>query len=65
MADVPKDLQQEIRRLEEVFTIDGKKLKQITEHFVKELAKGMIVVLLSSHGLSMIWLISQLTTYRT
>jgi hexokinase len=40
MADVPKDLMQEIKRLEELFTVDTAKLKAITEHFVKELAKG-------------------------
>jgi hexokinase len=40
MADVPKDLMEEIKRLEELFTVDTAKLKLITEHFVKELAKG-------------------------
>jgi hexokinase len=40
MADVPKDLLQEIKRLEELFTVDTAKLKSITEHFIKELAKG-------------------------
>ena len=41
MADVPKDLLQEIKRLEELFTVDTAKLKQITDHFVKELEKGV------------------------
>ena len=41
MADVPKDLLQEIKRLEEMFTVDTQKLKQITEHFVAELTKGL------------------------
>lgn len=41
MADVPKDLMQEIKRLEELFTVDTTKLKAITDHFVKELEKGM------------------------
>lgn len=41
MADVPKDLLQEIKRLEELFTVDKAKLKAITDHFVKELEKGM------------------------
>lgn len=40
MADVPKDLLQEIKRLEEMFTVPTAKLKAITEHFVKELEKG-------------------------
>jgi hexokinase len=40
MADVPKDLLQEIKRLEDLFTVDTAKLKSITDHFVKELAKG-------------------------
>jgi hexokinase len=40
MADVPKDLLQEIKRLEELFTVDATKLKAITKHFVSELAKG-------------------------
>jgi hexokinase len=41
MADVPKDLLQEIKRLEEMFNVDTAKLKSITEHFVKELTKGV------------------------
>ena len=40
MADVPKDLMQEITRLEELFTVDTARLKLITEHFVSELTKG-------------------------
>jgi hypothetical protein len=40
MADVPKDLLQEIKKLEQHFTIDTPKLKQITDHFVSELKKG-------------------------
>jgi hexokinase len=42
MADVPKDLLQEIKRLEEQFTVSSAKLKAITDHFVSELTKGMI-----------------------
>ena len=41
MADVPKDLLQEIKRLEELFIVDTEKLKAITDHFVSELAKGL------------------------
>lgn len=40
MADVPKDLLQEIKRLEDLFTVDRAKLKAITNHFVSELDKG-------------------------
>jgi hexokinase len=40
MADVPKDLLQEIKKLEELFAIEKPKLKEITNHFVSELTKG-------------------------
>ena len=40
MADVPKDLLDHIKHLEEIFTVDQKKLKDVTDHFVKELEKG-------------------------
>jgi predicted transcriptional regulator len=40
MADVPKDLLQEIKRLEEMFIVPAEKLKEITTHFVSELEKG-------------------------
>lgn len=40
MADVPKDLLQEIKKLEELFTVDTKTLKAITDHFISELDKG-------------------------
>jgi hexokinase len=39
--DVPKDLVKEIEQLEQLFTVDTAKLKEITDHFVKELTKGM------------------------
>ncbi len=42
MADVPKDLLQEIKKLEQQFTVPKEKLKEITAHFVKELEKGKI-----------------------
>lgn len=41
MADVPKDLLDQIDRLEELFTVPQEKLKQITEHFKAELTKGI------------------------
>lgn len=39
-ADVPKDLLEQVRRLEELFTVPAEKLKEITNHFVSELTKG-------------------------
>lgn len=39
-VDVPKDLLKEIKHLEQLFTIDTPKLKEITERFVHELEKG-------------------------
>lgn len=43
MADVPKDLLQEIKKLEEQFTVPKEKLKEITAHFVEELKKGTFI----------------------
>lgn len=43
MADVPKDLLEQIEELERLFTIDQAKLKEITNHFVGELEKGMSI----------------------
>ena len=40
MADVPKDLLDQIKELEKLFTVDRAKLKEVTDHFVKELEKG-------------------------
>lgn len=40
MADVPKDLLQEIEKLTEMFTVPAEKLKSITTHFISELEKG-------------------------
>ena len=44
MADVPKDLLQQIKELEEIFCVDQAKLKEVTNHFVKELDKGLYLV---------------------
>ncbi|KAK8183361.1 hexokinase-domain-containing protein [Phyllosticta capitalensis] len=41
MADVPKDLLQTIQHLESIFTVPTSKLKEITDHFVTELEKGL------------------------
>ena len=46
MADVPDDLLEQIKYLEKVFTVDQAKLKEVTNHFVKELEKGKSSVLL-------------------
>ena len=40
MADVPKNLAEEIKKLEEMFTVPQAKLKSITDHFITELEKG-------------------------
>ncbi|KAI9744050.1 MAG: hexokinase A, partial [Candelina submexicana] len=40
-ADVPKNVLEEIRELERLFTVDTAKLKEITDHFVNELTKGL------------------------
>lgn len=46
MADVPDDLLEQIKYLENIFTVDQAKLKEVTNHFVKELEKGKSSVLL-------------------
>ena len=40
LNDVPEDLLDEIKRLEKLFIVEKPKLKEITNHFVDELAKG-------------------------
>lgn len=40
IADAAQGLRPEIEQLERQFTIDTKKLKEITDHFVSELEKG-------------------------
>ncbi len=40
MADVPKDLLEQIKELERLFIVDQAKLKEVTDHFVTELEKG-------------------------
>ena len=41
MADMPRDLKEQIDKLEELFVVPTSKLKEITDHFVKELEKGL------------------------
>jgi hexokinase len=43
MADVPRDLLDQINKLEEQFTVPGDQLKAISAHFVNELTKGLTV----------------------
>lgn len=40
MHDLPQNLLQQIKDFEDMFTVDRAKLKQIVNHFVKELEKG-------------------------
>ena len=42
MSDVPEDLLEQIKALEKLFSVDQAKLKQVTDHFVKELDKGKV-----------------------
>ncbi|KAK3354316.1 hexokinase [Neurospora tetraspora] len=43
LDNIPKDLRKEIEHLERLFTVDGAKLKEVTNHFVNELEKGLSV----------------------
>ncbi|CAG9971399.1 unnamed protein product [Clonostachys byssicola] len=40
-AEFPKDLLDQIKYIEELFTVETPKLKEISDHFVNELAKGL------------------------
>ena len=40
LADVPRDLLEQIKDLEQQFTVDKAKLKEITNHFLSELERG-------------------------
>jgi hexokinase len=40
-ADMPSDLKTQIDKLEEQFMVPSDKLKAISDHFVKELEKGL------------------------
>lgn len=53
LADAPKDLLNEIKHLEGLFTVDTAKLKQITDHFVNELEKGAFVLARRQAGLGL------------
>ncbi|VUC28656.1 unnamed protein product [Clonostachys rosea] len=42
-AEFPKDLLEQKKYIEEIFTVETAKLKEISDHFVNELAKGLSV----------------------
>lgn len=41
MADLPQNLQEQIKEFEQTFTVDTAVLKKVVDHFVKELEKGV------------------------
>jgi hexokinase len=41
LAQVPSDLSAQVQRLEDLFTVSTEKLKEITDHFVSELERGL------------------------
>lgn len=41
MADMPRDLKEQIDKLEELFVVSTSKLKEISNHFVDELERGL------------------------
>lgn len=43
LGGVPDNLLRTLRELGELFTVETDKLKEITDHFVKELEKGSIL----------------------
>ncbi|KAJ6023508.1 uncharacterized protein N7446_013873 [Penicillium canescens] len=43
LQDVPEQLTQSLKQYEDWFIVDGDKLKEITAHFVDELAKGLSI----------------------
>ncbi|EEH38094.2 hexokinase [Paracoccidioides lutzii Pb01] len=43
MAEMPTELLDQLKTLEELFTVDQAKLKKIVDHFIKELEKGLSV----------------------
>ena len=41
MADVPKELMQQIENFEKIFTVPTETLQAVTKHFISELEKGL------------------------
>lgn len=64
MADVPKSLLDQISKLEELFTVPKEKLKEISDHFVSELTKGLTVEG-GSIPMNPTWVMSFPTGYET
>lgn len=44
LGSIPDSLLVTLRDMEKTFTVDTSKLKEVTEHFVKELEKGLFVI---------------------
>ncbi|WEW57971.1 hexokinase [Emydomyces testavorans] len=51
MADIPKDLLEQLKQLEELFTVDQARLKKVVDHFANELEK----VLGQSQPMNVTW----------
>ncbi|KAH8814906.1 hexokinase-domain-containing protein [Xylogone sp. PMI_703] len=64
MADVPKSMLAQISKLEELFTVPKEKLKEISDHFVSELTKGLTVEG-GSIPMNPTWVMSFPTGYET
>jgi hexokinase len=47
LKDVPPEILSQVNKLEDMFIISREKLKEITDHFVKELEKGVARINLS------------------
>ena len=41
MVDMPKDLLDEIKKFEDMFSVDAATLQKVTKHFISELSKGL------------------------
>jgi len=50
MALVPKDLLEQISDLEKLFTVPTEKLLSVTDRFVSELEKGILLPILHPNG---------------
>lgn len=49
MADMPDVLLEQIKEIEDIFTVNQATLKKIVAHFVKELEKGMQIPIFLTH----------------
>ncbi|PHH49780.1 Hexokinase [Ceratocystis fimbriata CBS 114723] len=64
MATAPQALLDEMKKLEEAFTVDSATLKKISDHFVNELAKGLSVEG-GSIPMNPTWVMNMPTGYET